>query len=132
MWFPQVFGWGGALAASLLLGAFACSPLVQFFLRYVVVAPVDVTPLVVWTVRILVPLPLMIAAQSLWQGFLIARGATADVRLAMVVNLVVLGLLLLAGVAYARLPGAPLGAVAMTGGLLAETVVLGWRARGSG
>ena len=53
-------------------------------------------------------------------------------RLAMVVNLIVLGLLLLAGVAHGRLPGAPLGAVAMTGGLLAEAAVLWWRVRGRG
>jgi len=123
------FGLMVGLSATLLMGAFAFSPLMRFFLEHVVTAG-DVTPLVVWTMRVLTPLPLIVAAQSLWQGFLIARGATADVRLAIVVNLVATGLVPLTGVAHGRLPGALIGGGAMSGGLLAETVVLWWRARG--
>jgi hypothetical protein len=123
------FGLMVGLFASLLLGAFAFSPLMRFFLEHVVVTARDVTPLVVWTVRILAPLPVIVASQSLLQGLLIARGATADVRLAIGVNLIALSLLLLAGVAHGRLPGALIGGVAMGGGLLAETAVLWWKAR---
>jgi len=123
------FGLIVGLSATLLMGTFAFSPLIQFFLREVVVTPSDVTPLVVWTVRILTLLPVIVAGQSLLQGFLIGRGATADVQLAMAVNLVVLGLLLSAGITYGRLPGAPLSAGAMASGLLAETAVLWWRTK---
>jgi hypothetical protein len=123
------FGLIVGLSGSLLMGTLAFSPLIRFYLENVVVTPRDVMPLVVWTIRILIPLPVFVAGQSLWQGFLIARGATADVRLAIAVNLIALTLLLLAGVAHGRLPGALIGAGAMTGGLLAETAVLWWKAR---
>lgn len=88
---------------SLLLASFALTPLIDFFLQYIV------------------------AGQSLLQGLLISRGATGDVRLAMVINLVVLNLLLLGGIAAGRLPGAILAPIAMTGGLVAETAVLWWK-----
>lgn len=123
------FGLMVGLSATALMGVFAFSPLIQFFLRKVILTPPDVTPLVVWTVRILTPLPVIVAGQSLLQGLLIAWGATVDVRLAMTVNLAALGLLLVAGIVYGRLPGAILGAGAMSGGLMAETAVLWWRAK---
>ncbi|GIK38938.1 MAG: hypothetical protein DPW09_39445 [Anaerolineae bacterium] len=121
------FGLAIGLLGSLVLATFAFTPLVNLFLQYVVAAPTEVAPLVIFAARILVPLPLVVAAQSLLQGLLIRRGTTGDVRLAMLVNLVVLSLLLLGGLADGRLAGAILAPIAMLGGLLAETAVLWWR-----
>lgn len=115
------------LFGSLLLASFAFTPLVGLFLRYVVAAPAEVATLAIFAIRILAPLPLAVAGQSLLQGLLIRRGTTGDVRLGIMANLIVLSLLLLGGLADGRLAGAILAPIAMLGGLLAETAVLWWR-----
>ena len=121
------FGLAVGLLGSLLLASFAFTPLIDLFLQYILAAPDGVTAFTIFAARILVPLPLIVAGQSLLQGLLISRGTTGDVRLAMIVNLVVLGLLLLGGIVDGRLPGAILAPIAMTGGLVAETAVLWWK-----
>lgn len=121
------FGLTVGLLGSLLLVFSAFTPFIELLLRHLVAVPAGVVPLVISALRILTPLPFVVAGQSLLQGLLISRGAGSCLRLAMMANIVVLSLLLLGGIADSRLPGVILAPIAMTGGLLAETIILLWK-----
>lgn len=118
------FGLMIGLGGSLVMAIFAFTPLIDLFLRYISAAPSEIVPLIISTVRLLTPVPLLIAAQSLLQGLLISQGNTRAVRSAVAVGIVVLGFILGVGIIWGRLLGAHLAALAMLSGLAAEIAVL--------
>lgn len=123
------FGLVVGLLGSVILGVFAFTPLIQTFLHEIVAAPHEIVPLTISAARILIPIPLIVAGQSLLRGLLIARGATTDIRWAMMMNVVVISLVLLGGVLNKSVPGIFMAPIAMLSGLLTETATLWWRFR---
>ncbi len=121
------FGLAVGLVGSVILGVFAFTPLIQTYLHIIVAAPDNIVPLTISAARILVPLPLMVAGQSLLRGLLIARGTTADIRWAMMTNMVVISFILLAGVLHGSVSGIVVAPIALLGGLLTETMTLRWK-----
>jgi hypothetical protein len=119
-------GLGGAASGLLTLGAF--TPLLELLLLRVLAVPAEVTSFVVPAVRLLAPLPFLTAVQGFYQGLLIDRKRTGEVRTAMGANLLILIGVLVAGIRESTVPGSLLAASGMTAGLLAEASLLWWKA----
>jgi len=119
-------GLGGAASGLLALVAF--TPLLEFLLLRVLAVPAEVTGFVVPAVGLLALLPFLTAVQSFYQGLLIGRTRTGEVRTAMGANLLILIGVLAAGIRQGTVPGSLLAASAMTAGLLAEASLLWWQA----
>ncbi len=79
--------------------------------------------------QLLVVYPLIMGAQGLYRGVLIRTGCTGDVRTAMAINVVTLGLALLVGVTLLSPTGVVLAAVAVLVGALVELAWLRWKVR---
>ena len=79
---------------------------------------------------LLIPYPLLLGIQGLLRGVLIRRGRTPAIRSAIVVNLVTLGVAIVAGLWLARPTGVVLAALATEAALLAEVGWLAWKMRG--
>lgn len=118
----------GAVAAG-LLGLVAFTPLLEVLLLRLLAAPAHLAASVVLAGRWLAPFPFLTAVQVFYQGLLIGRQRTAQVRTAIGANLLMAGSVLVIGIHQGALPGFLLAVVALTTGLLAETAVLWWSAR---
>ena len=118
------FGLMVGLGGSLVMAIFSFTPLIDLFLRYISAAPSEIVPLIISTVHLLIPVPFLVAAQSLLQGLLISQGNTRAVWRAVALDMVALGFILGLGIIWSHLLGAPLAAFAMLGGLAAEIAVL--------
>jgi hypothetical protein len=121
------FGLAVGLVGSVILGIFAFTPLNQTYLQIIVAAPDKIVPFTISAARILVPLPLIVAGQSLLRGLLIARGTTVVIRWAMMTNMVVISFILLGGVIHGSVPGIVIAPIALLGGLFTETMSLWWK-----
>jgi hypothetical protein len=119
-------GLGGAASGLLALSAF--TPLLEFLLLRVLAVPAEITGFIVPAVGLLVSLPFLTAAQGFYQGLLISRKRTGEVRTAMGANLLTLIGVLAAGIQQGTVPGSLLAASAMTAGLLTEASLLWWKA----
>ncbi len=122
------FALGLGIAATGLLTIGSFTPLLEVFLLRVLAVPVEIVNSIVLAGRLLVPVPFLTAAQAFYQGLLIHRKQTGEVRTAMGVNLLVLVGVLFIGIRQGTLPGFLLAAVAMSAGLLVEVCWLWWRA----
>jgi len=119
-------GLGGAASGLLALVAF--TPLLDLLLLRVLEVPDEIVGFVVPAVGLLALLPFLTAAQSFYQGLLIGRERTGEVRTAMGANLLILTGVLAAGIRQGTMPGSLLAASAMTAGLLTEASLLWWKA----
>ncbi len=117
---------GGAASGLLALGAF--TPLLEFLLLRVLATPTDLTDFVVPAVRLLAPLPFLTAIRSFYQGLLIGRKQTGQVRTAMAANLLILIGVLVVGVQQSAAPGSLLAASGLAAGLFVEASLLWWKA----
>lgn len=121
------FALGLGIVATGLLGIGFFTPLFKVFLLRVLMVPPEIAGFVISVGPLLIPLPFLTAAQAFYQGLLIHRRRTADVRTAMGANLLTLSGVLLVGIGQGTMPGFLLAAVAMTMGLLAEVGWLWWQ-----
>jgi hypothetical protein len=117
-----------SVASSLLLGVVVFSPLITFYLLYVTGVTPDLTHFIVPGVLVGIFLPALHGAQSWLRGVLMIVKTTGDIYWGMGINLIITGLVLIAGVRN-QTPGAGTAAVALTAGMLAETIYLWWRVR---
>jgi peptidoglycan biosynthesis protein MviN/MurJ (putative lipid II flippase) len=75
-------------------------------------------------VRVMLFLPLGYSLHSLYGGLLVTQSRPSIMRTAKVVNLLIVGSTLWAGLLHGQMHGATLGALAMTAGTLMEAVWL--------
>jgi hypothetical protein len=111
------------LALSLLTAAIVTTPLIRVLLGSIVGLPGPLQPHVVLGMRILMPLPLLMAVRNLLRGVLIRQRFTSPIQVAMVASLVVLAAALAAGV-LAGWSGVTVAATAMLSAQAAEVLVL--------
>jgi len=108
--------WGAGLTAVHLL--IALTPLYQLIVGGLMGAPEELMTLSQRAFLMMAPWTAAIGYRRLWQGILIRHGRTASVPLIMVSRMVVVFGFLLMGVANNFLPGAVLGGLALTLGVL--------------
>lgn len=113
---------GAAGCISLFL--FAISPLVEFYLNWLIGASEEIKKLALPGVLIMALLPLVVAFQNFFQGLLILQKRTGAILMAMTVNLVLLLFIMAFGVEYSLINGIYLAVLASTFSLLAETCLL--------
>lgn len=117
---------GAILAALTALAVW--SPLLRAYLVAVVDLPAALLDPVIEGVRIMLPLPLLMALRNLFRGVLIRRRFTVPIQLAMVANAAVLFAALAVGV-RAQWTGIVVAATASVAAQVAEVVVLSVFAR---
>jgi progressive ankylosis protein len=114
----------GVTAVAALL---SFTPLLDLYIYGLIGLPREIGLAVAQGMRLSLFVPGFTALLSWLRGVLVARRATGDVNMAMGLNLLVLVLALIAGVAFGA-PGIPLAALALTLALAVETAYLYWRA----
>ncbi|MFN2138094.1 MAG: hypothetical protein ACK2UK_19215 [Candidatus Promineifilaceae bacterium] len=118
------FGMGATLTGAMAL--FVLTPLSAFYIFVVQ----DMTPLTGELARSNLALFLLFPALTVFiswlRGLLIKQRVTSQVNLGMAINLVVTGLLLLAGVLMQR-PGLPTAAIALNLAAFCEVLYLAWK-----
>lgn len=121
------FTWSVGLAASAFMALLAFTPAGTFYLEWVLGLRGDLVGLARATLPALavaVPYPLLLALEGWLQGLLIRAGQPRWVNGAALVGGAVTLAVVYAGALFWRLPGAPLGALALVAGILAENGVL--------
>jgi len=122
------FCMGVAVGSSLGLAVMVFTPIITFYLLYITAITPELARFVVTGVTAGLFLPSLHATQSWLRGILMVAKATDDIYWGMGVNLIVTGIVLVAGVFW-QAPGAPAGAVALSLGMVAEALFLWWRVR---
>ncbi len=103
----------------------AITPLGQFYFTALICLTPELTVLALPGIWLGVAIPLIMAVQSYWRGILMWHKVTNPVYVAMMINLGVLAVALVAGVAL-QTPGVPLAVAALTLSLVAEGGYLAW------
>jgi hypothetical protein len=111
------------LAGMLLL---ALTPLLSFYIFVVQDTTTEVGEIVRTGVMLFIPLPMLTVILSWLRGLLIKQKATSAVNIGMVINLIVTGILLFAGLALTW-DGIVTAAIALTTALVLEVLFLLWR-----
>ena len=106
------------------LGVVSLTPLLDVVLAGLLGVSDSVAILASPAVRIMLFLPLGYSLHSLYGGLLITQSHPSIMRTAKVVNLLIVGIILWAGLLYGQVHGATLGALAMTAGTLMEAAWL--------
>jgi Na+-driven multidrug efflux pump len=114
---------------SALLGLVAFTPLYYLVMGGIYNLSSVLQALARPALQLMVIYPLIMGAQGLYRGVLIRTGSTGDVRTAMAINVVTLGLALLVGDILFSPSGVELAAVAVLAGALAELIWLRWKVR---
>jgi Na+-driven multidrug efflux pump len=129
--YRRVRGFALSLGAifSTLLGLVTFTPLYNVVMGGVYNLSPALQALALPALQILVIYPLLMGTQALYRGVLIRSGRTGDVRTAMVVNVVTLGLTLVAGATLLSPTGVVLAAVAVLAGAVTELIWLRWKVR---
>jgi hypothetical protein len=120
--YRRVRGFALAIGAisSALLGLVAFTPLYYWVMGGVYNLSPSLQALARPAVQMLAIYPLIMGAQGLYRGVLIRSGSTSDVRTAMAINVMTLGLALLVGVNLFSPSGVILASGAVLAGALAE------------
>jgi progressive ankylosis protein len=114
------------LVSSGLVIVIALTPLGAFYFNEVIHITPDLTILALPGVLLGFATPFISAVQSYLRGVLMGAYATSHVYIAMMINLLTLGLVLALGV-WQHWPGVQLGMIALTLSLITEGSYLGWR-----
>jgi Na+-driven multidrug efflux pump len=122
-----VWGVGIVLAAGLALVAF--TPLVDVLLDRLFTLTPELKPLAVLGLRLMVMMPLLQSLQALLRGVAIAEKRTRDIRTAVAVALVGVGMVVLVGPRASFCIGVTIGAAANLIAAVAEVGWLAWRER---
>ncbi len=116
---------GGSSAALALV---TITPLLLWYLLYITGVPSDLAAFIVPGAIVGLSIPALQAIQSWQRGVLMTAKATGHVYWGMGINLFVTALVVSLGVLW-QLPGVPVAAAALTVGMIAEMIYLGWRVR---
>jgi hypothetical protein len=122
------FTWNVAIASVLILALIAFTPLADFYLQEIAGVSAGLTGFIVPGLHAALLLPGLTALQSWLRALLMKGDATATIYKAMALNLIVTGLVLVAGVLLDT-PGIQMAALALTVAMLGELGFLGWRVR---
>ena len=117
-----------AAGASAALTLVTFTPLLTWYLLYVTGVPMDLAAFIMPGAVVGLLIPGLQAIQSWQRGVLMTGKATGHVYWGMGLSLLVTVLIVTLGVMW-LLPGVPVGAAALTIGLIAEIIYLGWRVR---
>lgn len=117
-----------ATAATSALALIVFTPLLNLYLLYVTSVTPRLAQFIVPGVVLGLLIPGLQAIESWFRGVLMAGNATGHIYWGMGFNLVITALVTAAGV-YWQARGAPTAAIAITGGMIAETIYLWWRVR---
>lgn len=123
------FMWRLGLAFSALHTLVAWSPLYDWVVVPLLGVPEPVREPARLGLRMMVPWTIAIAYRRTQQGVLIRAGDPRAVSIGTAVRLVAGGAVLAAAMAWPRLPGAMVGALAVTAGVVAEALFAGARVR---
>jgi hypothetical protein len=123
--FTHLAGWSLSLV-HLLIGV---TPLFDGIVRGIIHAPQEIVETTRSAFLLMTPWTVAIAYRRLWQGILIGYGHTSIIPLTMTSRLVAITITLGAGIAVPILPGACLGAMALSIGVITGAVVTGLFAR---
>jgi len=122
------FGVGVTLMVLLILVAF--TPLSGFYFHTLIGVTTDLSSIARQGASLALLMPLAMAFVTTSRGLLTARRKTQPQAVAMVLELVTLGIVLVLGVVLSQ-PGVPMAALGMTAALVAEAVYLWFVLRGS-
>jgi hypothetical protein len=114
------YGLNGVMTVGLAL--FLTSPVYQLVMTDLIALPPEVARLTHGALLILLPWPAAIGYRRFYQGLLIRRGRTRLVAAGTVIRLVTMGATGLTLYHAAALPGAYVGAAALSGGVVMEAV----------
>ena len=115
-------------ASSALLAVFVLTPLLLFYLEFVVEAPAELEALIKTGLICGLALPGLAAASNYYRGMLMAGRATRIVYWGMAAYLVITASGIAAGVGW-QLPGITTTVSAVIIATLVETIYLAWRSR---
>ncbi len=119
----RIFCWRVGASTSAALGLFTVTPLLALYLRYFAGLPERLARFVIPGMALALAIPLINAIHSWFRGLLMAGRRTGFIYWGMGINLIVTGLLILAGVLVGA-PGAATAAVALTVSFLVEIYYL--------
>jgi hypothetical protein len=117
-----------AAGSSAALALVTFTPLLMWYLLYVTGVPSELAAFVIPGAVVGLLIPALQAIQSWQRGVLMTGKATGHVYWGMGINLLTTALLVTLGVVW-QLPGVPIAAAALTVGMIAEMIYLGWRVR---
>jgi hypothetical protein len=124
------FTYGLNAAMTVLLALFLTAPVYGLVMRDLIALPPEVAGLTRGALLILLPWPAAIGYRRFYQGLLIRRGRTRLVAAGTVIRLVTMGTSGLALYHAGSLPGAYVGAAALSAGVVMEAVGSRLMARG--
>ena len=116
-------------AFSLLLGLVAVTPLYGLAMGGIYNLSPELQALARPATLLLIPFPLLLGMQGVLRGVRIRRACTTAVRSGVVINVLVLGVTIVAGVTLLGPTGVMLAAIANQTSILAELAWLRWKTR---
>jgi Na+-driven multidrug efflux pump len=123
------FVWGVGFMLSGTMALVAFTPLVDLLLDAVFNLSSDLKPLVILGLRLMAIMPLIQSLQALLRGIAIEQKRTPDIRTAMVLALIGVGLVVLLGPRASFCIGVTIGAAANLVSAVTEVGWLAWRER---
>jgi hypothetical protein len=124
------FSFGVGIVVMIFLASVAFTPLSNFYFHTLIGVTTDLSSIAIQGAGLALLMPLALAFVSTSRGLLTARSNTRPQAVAMVLELVTLGVVLVAGVLLNQ-PGVPMAALGMTAALVVEAIFLWFVLRGT-
>lgn len=122
------FGLALGIGASALLALLALTPLADFYFGQMIGLTPTLRAFTDSTIVLMIPYPLLMAAEVMLRGFLIRQRRTTATRLAMACYVLVLATVLAAGVSLQLGTGVQIAATAVLLAISSEVLLLAWQA----
>lgn len=123
------FSFALSLIVTLLLGLFLLPPVFNLVILQLIGLPYEVATLTHSALFFLLPWPGIIGIRRFYQGVLIAQHKTRRVAIATLLRMITMASSALFLYLYGSLPGAVIGAIALSAGVITETLLTRYLAR---